>query len=55
MPAPTLDHDLSLPQRIEDFTIEQLVSEAGIKALDVAVLHGLPGAKYAVCEPIARR
>ena len=38
MPAPTLDEDLSLTERIENLTVQQLVSEAGIEALDVAVL-----------------
>jgi len=36
--APLLDDDLGLVQGIEDLAIEQLVAEAGIEALDVAVL-----------------
>jgi hypothetical protein len=36
--TPALDDDLSLAERVEDFPVEQLVSETGIKALDVAVL-----------------
>jgi hypothetical protein len=38
MAAPALDHDLRLAERVEDFSIQQLVSESGIEALDVAVL-----------------
>lgn len=38
MPAPALDDDLSLAERVENLPVEQLVSEPGIKALDVAVL-----------------
>ena len=40
VPPPAFDHDLSLPQRIEDFTIEQFVTQARIEALDIAVLPG---------------
>src|SRR5215210_631587 len=36
--TPTLDDDLRLTQAVEDLAIEQLVPEAGIEALDVAVL-----------------
>jgi hypothetical protein len=35
---PALDDDLGLAQGVEDFTIEQLVAEASVEALDVAVL-----------------
>ena len=41
--APTLDDDLGFPQRVEDLAIEQFVPQAGIEALDVTVLPGLPG------------
>jgi hypothetical protein len=36
--SPALDHDLSLTQWIEDFAVEELVTQAGIEALDIAVL-----------------
>jgi hypothetical protein len=36
--SPALDHDLRLTQRIEDFAVEKLITEAGIEALDIAVL-----------------
>ena len=36
--SPAFDDDLSLPQRVEDFTIEQFIAQARIEALDVAVL-----------------
>ena len=42
MPAPTLDHNLSLAERVENLPVEQLVSEAGVEALDVAVLPRAP-------------
>src|ERR687885_1277212 len=38
VPAPALDHDLGLLQAVEDFSIEKLISEPGIEALDLAVL-----------------
>ena len=38
--TPALDDDLRLAQGVEDLAIEQLVPEAGIEALDVAVLPG---------------
>ena len=34
----SFDQDLGLAQRVEDFTIEQLVSEPGIEAFTLAVL-----------------
>jgi hypothetical protein len=37
---PTLDDDLRLSERVEDFTIEQLVAKASIEALDVSVFPG---------------
>ena len=37
MVPPTLDQDLSFAQRIEDLAVEQLVAEAGIETLTVAV------------------
>ena len=41
--APTLDYDLGFPQRVEDLAIEQFVTQAGIEALDVAVLPRTAG------------
>ena len=38
MTPPALGDDPSLTQGVEDFTVEQFVAQAGIKALDVAVL-----------------
>ena len=38
MPPPTLDDDLRLPERVENLPVQQLVSEAGVEALDVSVL-----------------
>ena len=35
---PSLDYDLRLPERIEDFAVEQFVPHPGVEALDVAVL-----------------
>src|SRR5947208_3555592 len=40
---PALDHDLSFLQRIEDLSLQQLVAQAGVEALDVAVLQGTAG------------
>src|SRR5438045_3029096 len=36
--TPAFDDDLHLPQRVEDFAIEQLVAQPGIKTLDEPVL-----------------
>src|SRR5262245_44364601 len=40
VPPPTLDDDLGLAQSGEDFAVEQLVAQASVEALDVAVLPG---------------
>ena len=37
VPAPALDDDLGLAQRIEDLTIEKLVAQARIETLDEAI------------------
>jgi hypothetical protein len=36
--SPALDDDLGLAQSIEDLAVEQLITKAGVEALDVAVL-----------------
>ena len=38
MAPPALDDDLRLLQRVEDLAVEQFVPQAGVEALDVAVL-----------------
>ena len=38
--APAFDDDLRLFQRVEDFAVEQFVTQAGIKTFDKAVLPG---------------
>ena len=38
VPAPALNDDLRLAQRVEDLTVEQLVAQAGIEAFDKPVL-----------------
>jgi hypothetical protein len=38
MPAPALDNDLRLAQRVEDFAVEQFVAQARIETLDESVL-----------------
>ncbi len=43
MPAPALDDDLRLAQRIEDLAVEKFVAQASIKALDEAVLPWAAG------------
>lgn len=35
MAAPALDHDLSLSERIEYLTVQQLVAKSGVEALDI--------------------
>src|SRR5438045_5175662 len=35
---PAFDDDLSLAQRVEDFTVEQFIAKACVEALDVPVL-----------------
>ena len=37
MASPAVDEDLGLAQRVEDLTVEQLIAQASIEALDVAV------------------
>ena len=38
--SPAFDDDLSFPQRVEDFAIEQFIAQACVEALDVAILPG---------------
>ena len=38
--SPAFDDDLGFSQRIEDFSVQQLISEPGVEALDVSVLPG---------------
>src|SRR5262249_56390031 len=38
--SPTLDDDLGLAQSVENLAVEQLVAQASVEALDVAVLPG---------------
>src|SRR5215831_15727522 len=40
VPPPALDDDLGLAESVEDFAVEQLVAQASVEALDVAVLPG---------------
>jgi hypothetical protein len=37
---PALDEHLRFEQRVEDFSIEQLVTKLAVEALDVAILPG---------------
>src|SRR5215204_4295243 len=55
--TPALDHDLGLPQRVEDLAIEKLVSQAGVEALHVAVLpwaasFDVGGPRAHRCDPV---
>ena len=43
MPAPVLDQDLSLAERRENFSVEQLVAQLRIEALIVAILPWAAG------------
>ncbi len=43
MPAPALDQDVSLAERCEDFSIQQLVAQLRIEALIVAILPRAAG------------
>ena len=38
--SPLLDHQFGLLERVEDFTVEQLVSELGMEAFVEAILPG---------------
>jgi hypothetical protein len=38
VPPPAFEDDLRLAQAVEDLSVQQLISEPGIEALDVAVL-----------------
>src|SRR3712207_7107511 len=46
VPAPLLDQDLRLAERVEHLGPQQLVAQLAVEALDVAVTgHGDPGAR----------
>lgn len=36
--SPTFDHDLRLPERVEDLAVQKFIYQASVEALDVAVL-----------------
>lgn len=38
MTPPAFDHDLRLPERVEDFAVKQFVPQAGVEGLNEAVL-----------------
>ena len=40
MPSPTLDYDPGLLERVENLTVEQLVSQSGVEVFDKTVLPG---------------
>ncbi len=57
---PALDHDAGLGERVEDVAIEELVTEAGVEALDVSILPWAPrfdvGSLCADgCDPVLNR
>jgi hypothetical protein len=39
-PSPVGNEDLRLLERVEELTVEQLITELGVERLDVAVLPG---------------
>ncbi len=49
---PTFDDNLGLPQRIEDFAIEEFVAKAGIKTLDVTILPR--AARHSIFSSVVR-
>src|SRR3954463_2938575 len=51
VPPPALDDDLGLGQRVEDLTVEQLVTELAVEALAVAVLPGATGLDVGSLRP----
>jgi hypothetical protein len=51
--TPPFDQDLSLAQRGEDLAVEQLIPNAGVDALAVAISKGEPGVMNAVFAPTA--
>ena len=60
MPTPHLDQNLRLAQRVEDFPIQELVSELPIEALDVTILlrasgGDVPGLHIYTIKPITHR
>ena len=36
--TPILNDDLSLVQRVEDFCVQKLITQAGVEAFDIAIL-----------------
>lgn len=60
MIAPPAGDAPDLPQTVEDFTIEQFIPQAGIEALDIAILPraaglDIEGADAEPTEPFAHR
>jgi hypothetical protein len=51
--TPPFDQNLSLAQRGEDLAVEQLIPNAGVDALEVAIFPSLAGCENAVFAPTA--
>jgi len=49
VPPPALDDDLGLAESVEDFPVEQLVAQASVEALDVAVIRYV-GRRWLTCS-----
>ena len=43
VPAPALDDDLGFSQRVEDFAVEEFVTQARVEAFDISVLPRAAG------------
>ena len=60
VPSPGFDHDLCLFQRVEDLTIEQLITKLSVEALAVAIFPGtawfyVSGLGAHSCNPLPER
>src|SRR5215204_2363386 len=55
MPSPAFDDDLSLPQGVEDLSIQQLVSEPGVEDLSIQQLVSEPGVERLHIPVLPRR
>ena len=41
--APSFDHDLRFPERIENLLFEAFIAQLPVEAFAVAISHALPG------------
>ena len=53
VPAPLLNDDLRLPERVEDLAVKEFIPEAGIEALTVSPVRRKPSSFAIICSTVS--